>query len=114
MAKATRQELGLKKVLVLMTDEINNCMVDASGITLHSVSDPTQPNKLTSDLCINIKNDDIIVYTVNFAVNDATTGSLLRSCASDPAFYYKASNADQISAAFEQIGRSLRPVRLLK
>lgn len=114
VSKATQKELGLKKVLVLMTDGINNRMVDASGISLYSVSDPTLPNKLTSDLCSNIKNDDIIIYTVNFAVSDATTEALLKSCASDPAFYYKASNADQISAAFDQIGRSLRPVRLLK
>ena len=112
--KATAQQLGLRKVLVLMTDGKNSVMVNSAGTNFTAVTDATAVNKLTSDLCANIKGDGIIIYTVKFAVADAATDAMLRNCASDPSFYFTASNADQLSAAFDRIGQSLRPVRLLE
>ena len=114
VSKATAEQLGLRKVLVLMTDGKNSVMVNSTGTNFTAATDATAVNKLTSDLCTNIKNDGIIIYTVNFAVADAATNSMLKNCASEPTYYYTASNADQLAAAFDRIGKSLRPVRLLQ
>ena len=114
VSKATAEQLGLRKVLVLMTDGKNSVMVNSAGTNFTAATDATAVNKLTSDLCTNIKNDGIIIYTVNFAVADAATNSMLKNCASEPTYYYTASNADQLAAAFDRIGKSLRPVRLLQ
>jgi hypothetical protein len=118
------QQNGGRRALVLMTDGINTrTPEDRLG---HRVIPPNQSSAyrnwgpepisytqhLTSELCRKIKDDGIEIYTVAFTVDDEGTDALLRSCATDPGKFYKALTSNALRQAFEEIGDSLKRVRL--
>jgi Flp pilus assembly protein TadG len=69
--------------------------------------------------CANFKNastDDVknIIYTIQVDTGGDPTSTLLQNCASDPSKFYLLTSADQIIAAFNQIGTQLSDLRLSK
>jgi len=50
----------------------------------HEAQNINAANSKTARLCENVKNDEIEVYTITYALDDATTKNLMRDCASDP------------------------------
>lgn len=64
-------------------------------------------------LCKNIKDKEIVLYTVRVEV---TTGSsdLLRNCATDPDKFFDVQNVAQLGAAFDAIAGSIDNLRLTK
>jgi hypothetical protein len=122
-SKEFMRENGGRRALVLMTDGMNTRTPESA--TGHRVVVPSQSpyrnwgpepisytQHLTSELCNKIKADGIDIYTVAFTVDDATTDNLLRNCATDPRKFYKALTPNDLLAAFEAIGDSLKRVRL--
>lgn len=104
---------NVRKVMVLMTDGANTKSKDpASGF--HSGNDVTDANKLSAELCNNIKAKGIFIYAVAYEVTDATIRNLLSGCATTSGNYYDASNAAELNAAFVSIGKNLSPLRLVK
>jgi len=123
----------LRKVIILMTDGENtfNTRNDGRSNSLYhgygyiwqemlgigsntSNADRTRAlNSRLSQLCSNIKNKKIVVYTVRVEV---TTGSstLLQNCASSPDKFYDVQNASGLGAAFDQIAASIQNLRLSK
>ena len=107
-----------KSAIVLMTDGANTQSIadqpnqfGFNGL-YHWQNDVEDANTVTSTLCENIKNENILIYSIAFDVTDAHTNNLLRNCANKPSQFYSAANASELSLAFQNIGEELAAVRL--
>jgi hypothetical protein len=101
-----------KKALVLMTDGANTLI---PAYPFHTTSgNVTVSNGLTAELCQNIKDDGIVIYTVLFQVSDPTIQSLLDTCASAPENSFVADNNAALEAAFRDIAVALAQPRLTR
>lgn len=120
---------GGRKVMVLMTDGINaltwrTTNTDTDGekgsnlgwlVGTSNPNAPGGPNKLTLDLCENIKAAGIEIFTVLFDVKDPVTEKMLQDCAADDdkeRDYFNASAGADLRNAFGAIGNQLRTVKL--
>ncbi len=109
VTKTKMKNENYTKAIVLMTDGENTVSPNYPD---HRTGNGTDADKLTKEICQNIKNDGsgkekIRVYTVTFAVTDPTTKKMIRECATNDSYYFDASDSAALSAAFEQIGKSL-------
>ncbi|WP_298160592.1 TadE/TadG family type IV pilus assembly protein [Brevundimonas sp.] len=126
----------LTKIIIIMTDG-ENVMSDASnpnrgtysgmgyiyqnrlGITSGSDSQRRtamdnrfdHPTAGVEDMCGNMKDQDIEVYTVAVQV-DGTAQTLLRRCATDDDHYFPVDNAGGIGAAFDRIAGAIENLRI--
>ncbi|MDH3700592.1 MAG: VWA domain-containing protein [Alphaproteobacteria bacterium] len=89
----------MEKVAIIMTDGEN--------------SNPSSANAVLADVCDNMTDAGIIVYTVQFRTNTPSLTNLLTDCATSPAHHYFASNG-QLSAVFGEIASNLSNLRLIK
>ena len=108
---STVQGATVNRAIVLMTDGANTASKD-DGAATHWSQDVNKANNLTRDLCRNINDDDVTVYTIAFDVNDAAILNILRQCATQPEMAFTADNASELSGAFEAVGKSLSRLRL--
>jgi hypothetical protein len=123
------------KVVVLMTDGINN--VDPASPEFgplseysaygylqqwnhNRVADKTYAGfKAYADgrlaqVCSNAKAAGVQIYTVAFGVTDGATLDLLRDCATAPPYAYTASTSNDLIAAFQKVAGDLTKLRLSK
>jgi hypothetical protein len=101
-----------KKAMVLMTDGANTLV---PSYPFHTTSsDVTVSNNLTAELCQNIKDDGIVIYTVLFQVSDPAIRNLLETCASASENSFVAENNAALEAAFREIATSLVRPRLTR
>ncbi|MEL6825798.1 MAG: hypothetical protein AAFN91_06065 [Pseudomonadota bacterium] len=107
---ADSQAIGGRKALVLMSDGANTKAPNANG--LHNSNSKTQANTITTAVCDEIKSNDIELYTIAFELTDTVTKDLLEDCATSPDFYYDATNAADLKAAFDQISDEFRDIAL--
>lgn len=98
-----------KKVMIIMTDGQNT---RSKSDLRHNGYNIRDANSKTARMCASVKNDDIEIYTITYALDDATTKNLMRNCASDTTKFFDASTADDLNNAFDQIGRSLEVLRI--
>lgn len=103
-------ESGIK-ALILMTDGMNTL---SPTYPTHNGGAIAEANARTADICEELKDNDVQVYTVSFQVTDPTIQTLLDNCATDPANSYDADNATELNNAFLEIGRSLTELALTK
>lgn len=99
------------KALILMTDGENT---RAPDYPTHNSGSQPLANQLTKELCVNVKADKIIVYTIAFDVTDAGIKDILQDCATTKAHYFDAASADDLIDAFASIATSLRSISLSK
>lgn len=97
------------KAIILMTDGENTKSPD---YPTHDDSDITDANKITDELCDAIKKENIVVYTIAFAVTDATVKTLLQDCGTTPGHFFEPDTAGELNGAFEAIGGALRNISL--
>ena len=71
-------------------------------------------NNRERQLCTNIKNTGIEIYTVIFRETDQATEDLMRQCATSPQHFYRANNATELSRAFDAIGTGIGSLRLTR
>jgi Flp pilus assembly protein TadG len=69
-------------------------------------------NSREAQLCTNIKNAGIEIYTVIFRETDQATEDLMRNCASSDTHFYRANNAAELASAFDAIGTGIGQLRL--
>lgn len=109
-AMTTLQAEGGSKTLVLMSDGANSLVtantgqhrkVNGSSVLQFGV------DQRTKDVCDNIKNAQIEIYTIAFDVNNSRTESLLQRCASSPAHAFVAENANELKDVFVTITESI-------
>lgn len=105
-----KEERGTK-ALILMTDGENT---RAPTYPTHDSPDQFLANQLTKEICVNIKDDEIIVYTIAFDVTDTEIKDILEACATTPSHYFDAASADDLIDAFASIASSLRSISLSK
>lgn len=98
-----------KRHLVLMTDGENT---RSPNYPRHDWTDTMISDNLTSELCINIKAQDIEVFTIAFDVTNAAIKNRLRSCASSPDKYFDATNDTLLADAFATIARQMTQLRI--
>ena len=120
----------IRKIMILMTDGANKCTVEkvtndaakehAEGeiwrhkCHLNKTSWTTAANTVTSTLCTNIKNDDIMLFTIAFDVTDTSLKTLLKNCAGNGGSYHNASSNADLVNTFNSIAEKLTNLRLSK
>ncbi len=92
------------KAVILMTDgEFNTTYVASNGSS----------SEQAIELCNNMKNNQVVVYSVAFQAPPSAEATL-QNCASSPQHYFDAQNGDQLRAAFQTIAMRLANLRLAK
>lgn len=67
-----------------------------------------------AEVCANMKAKGIVIYTITFALNNATTQNLYRQCASDSSKYFNSPSNEDLRTAFRAIGNDLRQLHISK
>ncbi len=119
-----------RKVIVLMTDGVNNLNgvsnFDHSDYTSYGYmikgrvgSTSSNNTTLTSALdartataCANAKAQGILIYTIGFGAGAAGSTSLLQGCATDPKYAYFPQNSSDLSPVFAKIAQSINSLRI--
>lgn len=119
------------KVLVLMTDGLfntaycNGVVSEDSNSVAGSSSQrincdaPDDSTAQALELCDSIKDEDIVIYTVAFALDEIsdddereTAENLMSTCATDSGTAYNADDEQDLIDAFADIGRNITDLRL--
>jgi hypothetical protein len=114
----------MNKVLILMTDGMNNSASDAGYIGQSTPTDAQLDTK-TEAICDAMKSNGVIIYTIGFGTTDdddpsnptSVDGTLLKYCATqnytgDTSHYFLAPTNSQLATAFQQIGSQLANLRV--
>ena len=119
-----------RKVIVLMTDGVNNLNgvsnFDHSDYTSYGYmikgrvgSTSSNNNTLTTALdtrtslaCDNAKAQGILIYTIGFGAGATGSTNLLTDCASDPKYAYFPQNSSDLSPVFKKIAQSINSLRI--
>ena len=107
---ALAEERGTK-ALILMTDGENT---RAPDYPTHNNLSEVLANDLTKELCVNIKKQEIVVYTIAFDVSDPDIKDILENCATTTSHYFDAADSAELIDAFASIAGSLRNISLSK
>ncbi len=99
------------KAIVLMTDGDNTRSPD---YPYHWGGDAALADKISAQLCNNIKASGIVIYTVAFKVTKQSSKDLLTQCASSSSQAFDAQDPAGLMTAFNSIGASLAQIRLAK
>jgi len=99
-----------RKAVVMMTDGVNTVhpYYSAYGPTQDNDISTYKLNERLSDVCENMKEDGVIVYTITFTsgVNESTK-DYYRQCATSEDYYYDAPSQENLITVFEKISREL-------
>ncbi|MGB7336125.1 MAG: hypothetical protein WBD01_10095, partial [Salaquimonas sp.] len=112
VSQQTAKKKDIKKYLVLMTDGDNTISAQLPGSPKHWGSDTAEANLWTSEVCQNIKAEEITVFTITFGTLLPETKTLIQSCASDPTNYFHAATGTELNAAFEGIREQMAALHL--
>ncbi|MBP2301105.1 VWA domain-containing protein [Azospirillum picis] len=102
----------MKKVIVLMTDGIN----DVNEPEYFSYNTDRSTSSLDTDLlkiCNAAKADhNVVIYTITYG--SSVNKTLMRNCASDPSKYYHAALPQDLKVVFTQVGTDLTTMVLVQ
>ncbi|UTW56013.1 Tad domain-containing protein [Kordiimonas sp. SCSIO 12610] len=114
----------MDKVMVILTDGENSFSnvnqtsfgfqddFEAAPETLEANAELELDRRLTAT-CNNAKDEGVIIYTIAFSSGvQQNIRDLLQDCASNPNFFFDASDGDALEDAFDTIGRQLSNLRL--
>lgn len=105
----------VQKVIVLMSDGENQSSINSSNKAWHTGSDKALANSYTQEVCDNIKDENILLFTIGFGDSiPQTTLDLLKSCSTDGSNYYNATDGAALTAAFANITSKLAALYLSK
>jgi hypothetical protein len=101
--------------MVLMTDGQNTLeKVAGTPELVFNDINTKATDKLMLEVCENIKQSRITVFTIGFKLSDETVKQRLQDCASTTENYYDASDNLQLSAAFQAIATEVSAIHLSK
>ena len=127
---APSKKLGVRKILVLLTDGTNSLgtvpnstgssyssfgyLADGRlGLTSGTNEEVTEAmNAKTLAACTNAKADGIEIYTIRLEEPNVTTGTLLQDCASGADHYLDVPNRSMLDEAFAAIAKKIVQIRL--
>ncbi len=107
---------SITKAIVLMTDGENTILPGSPQKSCYAGGWQTQcpsgaADTVTQNLCDNIKAAGIAIYTVAFKA-PAGAKVLMKSCASNPSYFYDATDSAALKIAFQNIAKSLLRLRV--
>ncbi len=118
-SKDADTEPELRKIAILMTDGEYNTM---DGVQDEGDAHVTKVSDRAKDICQNMKDKGIKIYTVFFKTKEAPDVAIntMKDCASSevndpadsPSYFYRADNAGQLRNAFRDIAIKISSVRL--
>ena len=101
----------LTKAVVLMTDgEFNTAYTGAPGNGPMAAESYAH----TRELCRNMKDREVVVFSVAFDLRQRRAEEALSECASSPEFFYRAENEEELRQAYRDIAIKLTQLRLSK
>ena len=87
---------------------------DRFGTTSSSSSRRTEAlDDRLAELCTNMKDDDIVIYTVRVEVRDGSS-DVLKNCASEEDNFKEVADVSDLEETFAKIGGSIQKLRLTK
>jgi hypothetical protein len=114
----------MNKAAIIMTDGENTIdnsnrgaywyLKDGRTGSTNATTAVTRLNQKLTSVCTAMKNNNIIVYTIGFRNPGSNIESLLKSCATQPDFYFDSPTSDELHKAFRMIGDSLSSLRVSK
>jgi len=117
----------MNKAVVIMTDGENtmpdrgSAYGDLDDDDENAALGTTSKNAAVDELddrllqvCTNMKNAGVTVYTVAFGNPGANIEAMMEQCASQPDFFFNSANGEDLSADFRAIGDSLASLRVSK
>ncbi|MDP2355994.1 MAG: VWA domain-containing protein [Beijerinckiaceae bacterium] len=110
-SEPTNANRKTQRYVVLMTDGENTM---SPTYPKHDGYDTATANALTAELCTNIKADGVQVFTIAFDVTSNSIKNLLRACATSADKYFDATNAMQLSSAFNAIAQQMTMLRIAR
>ena len=117
-----------RKVIIMMTDGVNNYggannMNDSSYFTYGFARNALLGQATTDNsaldamldakylqACANAKAAGVVIYTIGFGSD--VDANLLRSCATQPSYFYAPQNSSDLDPVFQQIAQSINNLRL--
>ncbi|MGV6820436.1 MAG: VWA domain-containing protein [Parvularcula sp.] len=111
MSYADMKSKDAVKAIVLMTDGANTANARYPD---HWGSKPDKADDLLEEMCDEVKDHDIVLYTVAFEVADTSIRNLLKRCATTPDDYFDAKNSAALDDAFGSIALSLTELALTR
>lgn len=96
-------EPDVTKVVIMMSDGEYNQIRPGSGNPSSTVQ--------ARAICDEMKEKDIVIYTVAFSAPTAGQ-EVLAYCATNPAFAYRPSNGQELTEAYKSIARSISDLRI--
>ncbi len=120
-AVTATSDKSYKKYIILMTDGENTIqsfsaygnLSDGELGTTDSTTAVNNLNTRLANVCTNIQNAGITIYTIALEVTSTVAQSLLTNCASPPNRYYPATSST-LQAVFSSIAGEISQVRLVK
>lgn len=110
--EAVTADNKIRKYLVLMTDGDNQRSANLPHSPGNWGNDIDQANDWTLQVCGNIKDEDIHVYTVSFGTLTDETKDLLKDCASNEDSYFHAATGTELDDAFDEISKNISKMHL--
>ena len=96
------------KVIVLMSDGENTRSAQLPGLPTHNGTDVSEADKWTEEVCSNIKQKKIKLYTIGFGTAiSSNIEDLLTKCSSDGENYLAAVSNSALKDRFEEIAGDL-------
>ena len=84
------------------------------GTTTSTGAAADELDDMLLEVCDNAKDNNVLVYTIGFAINSSNIQSLLSECASEEDNYFNSPSASALEAAFGSIATDLSNLRLAK
>jgi len=97
--EASAPDENPSKVVILLTDGVQTVSAHGAGGAVSIGS----ANSNITESCEAMKSDEVEVFTIAFAIQDAHTRTLLENCASGPAYFFEPSAGGDLDAVFEGI-----------
>lgn len=107
----TNPKVTTTRYLILMTDGVNTV---SPSYPSHGGKNQAVADKISADLCRNIKTSGVVVFTIAFEVTDVGVKKLLQDCASQASNFFDATDAAQLTASFTTIAEQMVTLRLTK
>ncbi|MGD8325922.1 MAG: VWA domain-containing protein [Sphingomonadales bacterium] len=102
------------RAIVLLSDGTNTTR--AGDAYNRSLSYTSMREDRLREVAENVKNDDVLIYTIQFAVNSSSQEQLMKDVATEPGepFYFYAPSSDELDRIFQAVATNLAELRLSK
>jgi hypothetical protein len=103
-----------QQIIILLTDGLNTQDRWYGNGSSLGTSDDAKIDAREQLTCNNIKASGITLYTIQVNTGGDPTSTLLQNCASSSDKFYLLTQANQITATFNEIGTNLTKLRVAK